>query len=82
MNVDDGLDAINRGDFDAALEIWTTLAEQGNMRAQFNLGVFYNLGEGVEREPEEAVRWFLQAPTVAMPARNLISPKHTEKATG
>ena len=38
---------------------WYRLAaEQGSADAQFNLGVSYDFGEGVEEDDEEAVRWY------------------------
>jgi len=39
---DDGLAAYNRGDYAAALQEWRPLAEQGDAKAQYNLGVMYN----------------------------------------
>ncbi|MDQ6631912.1 MAG: sel1 repeat family protein, partial [Verrucomicrobiota bacterium] len=36
-------------------------AEQGNADAQHMMGVRYILGQGVERDPTEAVKWFLKA---------------------
>lgn len=42
-----GLAAAQRGDLKAALEEWRPLAEQGDAKAQYNLGVMYDNGEGV-----------------------------------
>lgn len=36
-------------------------AEQGDQKAQFNLGVRYYKGEGVEQNYAEAVKWFRKA---------------------
>ena len=36
-----GLEAYENGDYATALKEWTPLAEGGNSRAQFNLGVMY-----------------------------------------
>jgi TPR repeat protein len=36
-------------------------ADQGSARAQFNLGVCYMLGRGVERNEREAAKWFRKA---------------------
>ncbi len=33
-------------------------AEQGNAKAQFNLGQMYSKGEGVPQDDAEAVRWY------------------------
>ena len=35
-----------------------TKAEQGNADAQYNLGLMYDLGEGVPRDDAEAVKWY------------------------
>ena len=37
------------------------LAEQGDAKAQFNLGVIYDNGEGVPEDDAEAVKWFRMA---------------------
>src|SRR5262245_17435394 len=37
------------------------LAEQGDARAQFVLGVMYDFGEGVPQDYAEAMRWFRKA---------------------
>ena len=36
-------------------------AEQGNTGAQFNLGICYLFGHGVEQDFEEAAKWFRKA---------------------
>ena len=36
----------------------TPLAEQGNVKAQYNLGLMYDMGEGVLQDYKEAVRWY------------------------
>lgn len=37
--LDDGYNAVDRGDYTTALRIWRPLADQGNAEAQYNLGV-------------------------------------------
>ncbi len=56
-----GVEAYNRGDYATALKEWRPLAEQGEARAQTNLGVMYRLGEGVPQDNTEAVRWYRRA---------------------
>ncbi len=56
-----GKEAIDRGDYATALKEWRPLAEQGEARAQTNLGVMYRLGEGVPQDDTEAVRWYRRA---------------------
>ena len=37
------------------------LAEQGNAKAQFVLGLMYHIGQGVRQDYAEALRWYRQA---------------------
>ena len=53
-----GVEAYNKGDFATALKEWTPLAEQGNVKAQYNLGLMYDMGKGVLQDYKEAVRWY------------------------
>ena len=53
-----GMDARNRGDFAKALREWRPLAEQGDARAQFYLGMLYENGDGVPRDYEKAREWY------------------------
>jgi len=59
--VNDGIDAYQRGDHAAAIDHWRPLAEQGDIIAQFNLGLMYDKGLGVPRDPAEAAEWFRRA---------------------
>ena len=58
---EDGLSAVNQGNYAAALRLWKPLADQGNAAAQFNLGVMYNSGDGVPEDDVEAVKWYRKA---------------------
>ncbi|WP_275284986.1 tetratricopeptide repeat protein [Thiospirillum jenense] len=58
---DDGLRAYIAGDYAKAFQIMQLLAEQGNAKAQSNLGVMYENGRGVAQDYAEAVRWFRKA---------------------
>ena len=53
-----GLEAAQKGDFATALREWRPLAEQGDAKAQFNLGVMYDNGQGVTQDDKEAVKWY------------------------
>jgi TPR repeat protein len=53
--------AYSDGDYAAALKIWRPLAEQGDARAQYNLGVMYSASEGVLQDYAAAVTWFRKA---------------------
>ena len=54
----DGFDAYNRKDYKEAVRLWLPLAEQGNVTAQYNLGVMYEAGEGVPQDYKEEVKWY------------------------
>jgi uncharacterized protein len=53
-----GLTAAQSGDFATALSEWKPLAEQGNARAQYNLGVMYTNGNGVPQDHKTALKWY------------------------
>ncbi len=48
-------------DYGTASRQWRPLAEQGNAKAQFNLGVMYDRGLGVPQDYAEAVKWYRKA---------------------
>ncbi len=53
-----GVDAYVREDYDTALKEFRPLAEQGNAKAQYNLGLMYFNGQGVAQDDHEAMKWF------------------------
>ena len=48
-------------DWKAVFEIMYPLALEGNLQAQSNLGMLYNLGRGVDENKELAYWWFSEA---------------------
>ena len=50
-------------DMSAAIALYRAAAEQGDAEAQYNLGVSYGQGEGVEENEELAVVWCAKAAT-------------------
>ena len=56
-----GIDANNRGDYATALHEWRPLAERGDARAQFQLGLLYDNGDGVPRDYAKARQWYEKA---------------------
>lgn len=46
----DALKAAQRGDFAVAVTLWLPLARQGNVRAQYDMGVMYQHGQGVAQD--------------------------------
>ena len=55
---EDGDAAYKRGDYVTALRVWRPLAEQGNAKAQNNLGTMYAQGQGVPQDYVQAVKWY------------------------
>jgi len=54
----EGLDTLKSGDYEAAMNEFRPLAEQGDALAQFLLGRMYDLAQGVPQDYQEAGRWF------------------------
>lgn len=52
-----GVNAAFNGDFETALHEFTVAAEEGLDLAQYNLGILYYTGQGVERDLDLAFRW-------------------------
>ena len=50
-----------RGDYNKTVKELKYLAEQGELRAQFDLGVLYDKGEGVPQNNHEAMLWYRRA---------------------
>ena len=57
----DGVDAVNRGDYATALREWQRLAEQEHAAAQNGLGVMYEEGNGVPKDYVAAYMWYTLA---------------------
>ena len=58
---DDGEADYLQGDYARAFKAWQPLAEQGDARAQYNLGLMYHKGLGISQDDITAVKWFRQA---------------------
>jgi TPR repeat protein len=59
--LDRGSDAWARGDFKKAMRLLKPLAESGQPIAEHRVGVMYMLGQGVEKDSTEAIKWFSKA---------------------
>ena len=55
---EDGFAASEAGDYKTAFSFYKKAAEQGELAAQFNLGLYYDVGKGVAQDDAEAVRWY------------------------
>lgn len=63
-----GLLALENGDGESAVEIWTPLAEAGSSDALYGLGLLYENGEGgVGRDLRKAVQFYQQAADAGLP---------------
>jgi len=58
---EDGQAAYANGDYQGAVQIWRPLAERGDPRAEYMLGLAFNLGRGVTRNDAMAVAWYRKA---------------------
>jgi TPR repeat protein len=60
QNIDLGVNAYNKGDFDLAASYWNPIAKKGNPVAQYNLGLLWEQGLGrTPKNKTEAANWFL-----------------------
>jgi TPR repeat protein len=55
---EDGMVAYNRGDYVPAIRLFRPLAEQGNPKAQTQIGTMYSKGEGTAPSLTRAFMWF------------------------
>lgn len=58
---DDATAAMKRDDYATAHRLLVPLAENGDAKAQFNLGLLYAYGRGVAMNNGEAVKWYRKA---------------------
>src|SRR6476619_7636540 len=58
---EDAGDAHARGDYAKALRLIRPLANDGDAAAQFNLGLMYMTGQGVQQDNAAAALWFRKA---------------------
>lgn len=53
--------ALSEKDYNTAFRLFKSLAEQGNTEAQANLGLMYEIGQGVNKNFAEAFQWYRSA---------------------
>ena len=68
---DEGAAAFIRGDYEIASREWLALGERGHQSAQYNLGVLYSIGLGVDQNDIEASKWFRRAADRGLPAAQM-----------
>ena len=59
--LDEAQRAYRAGRFGEAHRLWAPRAEAGDAQAQLGLGVLYDVGQGVARDPALAYRWYRRA---------------------
>src|SRR5450830_3436 len=57
-NLSDAKAAIAKGDFAKAARIYQQAAQEGDVKAEYNLGLMYLNGDGVKQDNAEALKWF------------------------
>jgi TPR repeat protein len=64
---EDGRAAYQAKDYKKALVILKPMAEEGNSEAQVILGIMYDSGQGVDKDPEQAMKWYIRAAKQGIP---------------
>ncbi|MCK5575024.1 MAG: sel1 repeat family protein [Sphingomonadales bacterium] len=59
--------AITKGDYKTAYNEFLPLAEQGNVRAQYNIALMLDSGLGTELDYHEAAKWYRKAAEQGLP---------------
>ena len=58
---EEGKQAYLKKDYVTALKILKPLAENGNAKAQITMGLMYDYGHGVDKDPAESIKWYRMA---------------------
>jgi TPR repeat protein len=64
---EEGKQAYLSQNYELALEILKPLALEGNSQAQITLGLMYDYGQGVEKDPSESIKWYRMAAEQGVP---------------
>lgn len=59
--LEQGFQAFSAGNYEKALRLWLPIAEKDNDKAQYNLGLLYAKGLGVEKNLKTAFIWYKRA---------------------
>jgi TPR repeat protein len=60
---DDAMDALSNGEHREAYRSFKRLAKKEHVEAQYQLGMLYLFGKGVEQDTDQGVRWLRDAAT-------------------
>ena len=75
--MDEGISAYKEGDFAAAFIEFETLAETGNVAAQYNVAQMYRHGQGVDQDYPAAIEWYQKAAEAGLSsAQNNLAQMH------
>ncbi len=66
-NYEEGKQAYLDKNYARALEILKPLAENGDSQAQVTLGIMYDFGHGVAKDPAKAIEWYIKAAEQGIP---------------
>lgn len=64
---EEGKQAYLKKDYALALEILKPLAKQGDSQAQITMGLMYDYGHGVNKDPAESIKWYRMAAEQGVP---------------
>lgn len=64
---EEGKQAYLDKNYSRALEILKPLAENGDSQAQVTLGIMYDFGHGVAKDPAKAIEWYIKAAEQGIP---------------
>ena len=81
-SLQDASDALERKDYNTAHTLTSLLAKQGVAEAQYNLGLMYQDGLGVNQDYETAVKWFQLSAEQGYPSAQFNLGKMYEKGYG
>jgi TPR repeat protein len=66
--LDEGLDALRKGDYGTAARELKPLADKGDSEAQYRLGLMYEFGKGFPQDKALAVGWLKRSATTGNPS--------------
>jgi len=61
QTLEDAVAAYQKGELETAAQQFAALAEVGDAKAQYNLAVLYEKGEGVAQDSDKALAWYQKA---------------------
>jgi TPR repeat protein len=64
---EDAASVYDSGEYTRAVHLFRPLAEKGNVKAQLQLGIMYDMGLGVSQDYQEALKWYRKAAKQGLP---------------